>query len=202
MSIYQVHYNDFRLQSAAYPELRLEFHRPIRTTEGQTQEVHVSSGWPFFGVDVPTAWRPPAWRCCGDRWEESTVCEPGHYLTLWILDHFPTTTLLKKYECKGKRGSSANSPVSPKEIKQYIITGPLLCCWEGTWSGLAFAFTLMFAPPLHRPHSESPSVQGVWGTTAQKWSIRISVAVSLYIYPESSVLWRIMFNVTELSGMF
>lgn len=45
---------------------------------------------------------PPAWRSCGVRWEESTVCEPGHFLTLWILDQFPTTTLLDKYECEGK----------------------------------------------------------------------------------------------------
>lgn len=45
---------------------------------------------------------PPAWRSCAGRGEGPPVCEPGHFLTLWILAHFPTTTLLDKYEGRGK----------------------------------------------------------------------------------------------------
>lgn len=65
---------------------------------------------------------------------------------------FPNHNSVKEIWVQGERGSSVYSPVSPKDIKQYIITGPLLCCWEGAWSGLEFAFTLMFTfPPQWKP---------------------------------------------------
>lgn len=95
----------FKLLSAAwnskagYPELRHVFDGAARISEGQRWYVLWVTD---FGVDIPRVHGTTCLENLGGRWGESTVCEPGHFSTSWILDHFPTTTLLDKYECRGK----------------------------------------------------------------------------------------------------
>lgn len=72
----------------------------LREARRAQREVEMSSGWPFSVWTDQQCTGPPAWRSSDVGREESAACEPGHFLTLWIPDHFPAP--LDKYECKGK----------------------------------------------------------------------------------------------------
>lgn len=152
-------------------------------------------GEPFLVWTSPQHTRPPAWRSRGGGWEESTVCEPGHFLTLGNLDHFPATTLLDKYQWKGEEVHLSGVQFLQKKLHSLLQRAPSSAVGMEPGPAAALPYTLTFVSP----HSQSRRLQAVLGTTAQS-DLRKH---QLWVWARTSTLkvrclCSTMFNVTTL----